>query len=415
MAGKFFYIARDRSGNKITGIESASSQDEVASRLQAKDLVVINIITDIHDRVAEFQGGAESRKIRFQHKHFNVTSDDLTLFCRQLATLLGAGVTIMKSLNIISQQVSSNKLYKTIKLIEQDMTAGLSLHKAMERHPDVFTSLWVNLTESGEASGNLAMVLGRLASYLERDAAFRGKIISALIYPAILMCVGLGALLFMTIKIIPTFAELFKGFNTELPAITVALIGVSEFLRNYFLLIIISVIAAIYLFRQYIKTQEGRRSFEELLFRVPGAGQFFRTLTVERFTSEMSTMIESGVPILYALEIAEKSVDSLVLGEIIKSIKNDVREGKPIAQALDKSGFFDPMAVQMVAIGEEIGELSNMFKRLNVFYQEFIETALTRFTSLFEPIMLVFVGAIIALLVMGMFLPIFKLAGVGAG
>lgn len=415
MGGKFFYIARDRSGNKVTGIESASTSEEVASRLQAKDLVVINVIADTQERVSEINVAGQPKKIRIQHKHYNVTADDLTLFCRQLATLLGAGVTIMKALDIISQQVSSTKLYKTIKMVEQNMSAGLSLHKAMEKHPDVFSSLWINLTESGEASGNLAMVLTRLATYLERDAAFRNKIISALIYPAILMCVGIGALLFMTIKIVPTFAELFKGFDIELPFITLMLIGVSEFLRKYFLVMIVGAAAVIYFFRQYIRTPLGRMSFERFLFRLPVIGEFFRTLIIERFTSEMATMVESGVPILYALEICEKSVDSMMLGEIINSIKNEVREGKPIAQALDRSGFFDPMAVQMIAIGEEIGELSNMFKRLNVFYQEFIETALTRFTSMFEPIMLVFVGGIIALLVIGMFMPIFKLAGVGGG
>jgi type IV pilus assembly protein PilC len=408
---RFSYLARDYKGEKVSGTEDAVSQEEMIGRLQGRNLLVISV-------TPEDKGGAKGEigaKVKVQIRHHGIKSEDLMLFCRQLATLLGAGVTILKSLDIISQQVSSRKLYNIIKDLQKNMEAGLSLHEAMAKHPQVFSSLWINLVESGEASGNLALILTRLAGYLERMAAFKSKVISALIYPLILLCASLGALLFLTLKIIPTFAELFKGFKTELPVLTKGLVSASYFLRKYLLLIIVGVGVFGFLMRRYIKTKDGRRKYETLLLKLPVAGDFFRALLVERFSSEMSTLVESGVPILYSLEIAEHSVGNLVVADIIREIKENVREGKPLSVPLEKSGFFEPMVVQMIAIGEEIGELSQMFKKINTFYQELVETFLTRVTALFEPLMLVFMALVIGIMVVGMFLPIFQLAQISGG
>ena len=403
---KFSYIARNYKGEKVTGVEEASGQEEVIGRLQSRNLLVVSIISD---EKADTKSGI-SAKVKIQTRHYGISRDDLVLFCRQLATLLGAGVTILKSLDIISQQVSSKKLYNVIKDLQKNMEAGLSLHETMAKHPHVFSELWVNLVESGEASGNLALILNRLASYLERIAAFRNKIISALIYPVILMTAAIGALLFLSLKIIPTFAELFKGFGTELPALTKAIVAVSYFLRKYLLVMFIAVAVLGYIIRGYIRTNDGRKRYEKLLLSLPVIGKFFHGLLVERFSSEMSTLVESGVPILYSLEIAEHSVNNFVLADIIRGIKENVRQGKPLSQPLEASRFFDPMVIQMVTVGEEIGELSQMFKKINAFYQEYVETFLTRITTMFEPIMLIFMAFIIGIMVIGMFLPIFQIA-----
>ncbi|TBR15249.1 type II secretion system F family protein, partial [bacterium] len=288
-----------------------------------------------------------------------------------------------------------------------------TFHEAMAKHPKVFSELWINLVESGEASGNLAVVLERLANYLERLEEFKKKIISSLIYPALLFTAGMGALLFMTMKIIPTFAQLFEGFNIKLPLLTQMLLVFSNFIRKYALVMIAGAWIGIYLFRQYIKTNEGRRRFEKFCFDMPVMGDFFKAMIVERYSSEMSTLLESGVPILYSLEITEHSVGNLIVADIIRKVKESVRDGKPLSQPMEKSGFFEPMVVQMVAIGEEIGELPNMFRRINTFYQGVVETFLIRFTALFEPLMLVFMGAVIGLMVVGIFLPIFQIANVG--
>jgi type IV pilus assembly protein PilC len=409
---KFFYIARDKAGKKDTGVIEGPDQEDVIGRLQAKELLVVSIFPEHKAEVSDGAVDAATKRKR-RWKHYGINNDDLVVLCRQLATLLGAGVTILKSIEIIAQQVSSRRLYNVIKDLGKNMEAGLSFHAAISKYPAIFSELWVNLVESGEASGNLAMVLSRLATYLERNAAFKRKLISAVIYPVILMLAGLAALFFLTFKIIPTFAELFKGFDIALPLLTRILIAVSAFLKKNLLIITGLVIFIAWFTRKYIKTKSGRRKFEEFLFRLPMFGDFYKALVVERFSSGMSTMIESGVPILYSLQITERSVSNLVLSDIIRGIKESVRDGKPLSQPLEKSDFFEPMVVQMVRIGEEIGELPDMFKKINVFYQEYVETFLTRFTSMFEPLMLLFMGVVIGIMVIGMFLPIFQIAQIG--
>ncbi len=409
---RFFYIARDKSGKKDTGVIEAANQDEAVSRLQAKNLIIVSVFPEHKESITGI-GPEAIAKRRHGPKHYRIKSEDLVTFCRQLATLLGAGVTILKSLDIISQQVASRRLYNILKDLEKSMEAGLSFHAAIAKHPGIFSELWINLAESGEASGNLAMVLNRLASYLERNEAFKRKVISALMYPAILMLAGIGALLFLTFKIIPTFAELFAGFDIPLPFLTQVLVIISTFLRKNIIIILGIAAFTFWFLRKYLKTPTGRREFEKFLFKVPMVGEFFRGLIVERFSSGMSTLIESGVPILYSLQISEQTVANTVVSGIIRNIKEQVRDGKPLSQPLEASGFFDPMLVQMVRIGEEIGELADMFKKINVFYQEYVETFLTRFTALFEPIMLLFMGVVIGVMIIGMFLPIFQIAQLG--
>lgn len=410
--GRFYYTAWDKSGTKISDSEEAANEEELLIRLQAKTYIVSSIEPEKVEPRPQASGEA-IKKSDFKPKHNRVSSDDLVLFCRQLATLLGAGVTILKSLDIISKQVASRKLHNVILELRKNMEGGLTLHESMSKFPDVFSELWVNLAESGVASGNLAIVLNRLASYLERNAEFKKKIISALIYPSILMAVGLIALLFLTIKIIPTFAEIFASFNITLPLITRILIFFSSTLRKYFLIVIGLSIVGFFMFRAFAKTKNGRKKIESFKFSLPVFGDFFRGMVIERFSSEMSTLVESGVPILYSLDITEHSVDNLTMAEIIRQIKEDVRQGRPLSKPLERSGFFEPMVVQMVSIGEEIGELPQMFKRINTFYQSYVETFLTRFISLFEPLVLVFMGIIIGIMVIGMFLPIFQLTQIG--
>ncbi len=411
---KFFYTARDGAGKKVTGVEEAVSQDDLIARLQTRKLIILNVGRETQEDLGAFKlGRTYATKLRF--KHNAIKNDDLVVFCRQLATLLGAAVTILKSLDTISQQVASRKLHFLIRDLMKSMEAGLSFHEALAKHPRTFSELWINLVEVGEASGNLASVLNRLASYLERDAVFRRKVISALIYPIILFVAAMGALLFLTIKIVPTFADLFKGFNIELPILTLMLLGVSDFIKRFFLVIVALVIAASLLFRAYVKTKEGRLAFEHFKFGLPVFGEFYRALIVERFSSGMSTLIESGVPILYSLEITEHSVNNAVMAGILHRLKDEVREGKSLSQTLEKSRFFEPMVIQMVAVGEEVGDLPQMFKRINAFYQEYTETFLIRFTTMFEPLMLLFMGLVIGVMVIGMFLPIFQIATISGG
>ncbi|MBL7081266.1 MAG: type II secretion system F family protein [Candidatus Omnitrophica bacterium] len=414
----FTYVVRDAAGKRLTGQEEGITQEEIVARLQGRSLTVISVRPLRTAKTAQkaISAGPSYGPGRFKTKiHNKVSVSDRVIFCRQLATLLGAGVTILEALTIISRQISSRQLANVLSDLKKNMEAGLSLHEAMARHPKVFSDLWVNLVESGEASGNLATILSRLSTYLERDAQFRSKITSALIYPMLLMTVGVGALFFLTIKIIPTFAQLFTSFEMELPFLTQVLITTSSIMRRFFLVFIIGAGVLIYLGRLYLQRPEGKHAFENFLFKLPVFGLFFRSLTVERFTSGMATLVESGVPILYALEISERSVGSVVVADIVRNIKEQVRQGRSLNQPMEASGFFEPMVVEMVTIGEEVGDLAGMFRKVNMFYQEYVETFLTRFTSMFEPIMLVFMGLIIGIMVLGMFLPIFQISQIARG
>jgi len=245
--------------------------------------------------------------------------------------------------------------------------------------------------------------------------AWLSHTVGILIYPIILMTVGIGALFFLTIKIIPTFANLFASFKMDLPVLTKGLIAVSAFIRKYILFLILGVIVLVFFIRGYINKPEGKKRYEGLLLRLPVMGDFFHNLLIERFSSGMATLIESGVPILYSLDISERSIGNLVMADVIREVKKEVSQGRSMSIPMEKTDFFEPMVVQMVRIGEEIGDLAGMLKKINSFYQEYVETFLARFTAMFEPIMLVFIGGIIGIMVVGMFLPIFQISQMGGG
>jgi type IV pilus assembly protein PilC len=237
--------------------------------------------------------------------------------------------------------------------------------------------------------------------------------VSAMVYPAILFGVAVIAILIFLTKIIPTFGNLFKGFDIEMPLLTRMMLGVSDAIQKWSGVTLAGGFVFFLLFRQFIRTSFGKQQFDTVKLKIPIFGNLVRTIAIEHFTSEMSTLIESGVPILYALEISERTSGNKVLEGILRDVKNAVRSGKTISEPLEKSGFFPPMVVQMIGIGEEIGELSDMLKKIAIFYEAQIETFINRFTVIIEPVMLVFMGGIIGLMVVSMFLPIFSIANIG--
>ncbi len=407
---KFSYICRRSTGEKEVGVLEGPSQDDVVAQLQKKGLFVTSIIPfDVGKREAVFAKEGKPL-VRKQFSHGRITSNDLVLFARQLAMLLSAGVSLLRSLDVISKQVDSKKLFDVIAQVRQDMEGGHTLRDSIAKFPDIFSPLWINLIETGEASGNLPTVLERLAYYLDEAAGFRRKIISALMYPAILLFISISAVLFFIIKIVPTFAKILTSFGVTLPLATRIVIGMSNFLTRKFYLFVLIIGGLVYGIRKLSKRPPFDRILEEMKFKLPVFGDFFRYILLERFATTMSILIESGVPILYALEISERSTGSMKMAESIEYIKKSVKEGRSMASPMEKSAFFTPMIVQMVAIGEEIGELSNMLKRIAKYYQDYLETFVTRLATIFEPIMIVFIGIVIGSLVISIFLPIFSLA-----
>lgn len=410
---KFEYSARTKQGKKESGVVDVPSEDDLVLRLQTQGLIVTRVVP--FDKKTPFsaessQSSSSSRKRKFRRG--GVKLYDLVFFSRQLATLLDSGVTIHKALSAFLKQADSLQLYEIVRQAKDDVEGGLTLKEALAKHPKVFSDLWVHLIESGEASGNLPLVLDRLAQFLEMQANFRRKIVSALIYPIILFVVAIGAMVFFIIKIVPTFSGIFLTLGAELPLITRILIQVSHIVRKGFLPVLGILGLFYFLFRQFIKTHSGKHTLDIFKLRLPIFGNFFKVLAVERFTSEMATMIEGGVPILYALEISERSVGNTVLEGIISDVKTNVREGKPLSELMEKTDFFEPMVIQMIAVGEEVGELAKMFKRVSQFYDEYLETFVGRFATIFEPVMLVFMGGIIGVMVVALFMPIFSVVQV---
>lgn len=398
---QFIYRARDKQGKESQATEEAATQEELIARLQKKGLLV----TSIYRREP-----AERKVVLSMPLHLKVTLDDMIIFARQLATMLDAGVTLLKSLDVLTRQIESRILLKAVQQIRHDIAAGSTFRDALAKHPGIFSPYWIQMVETGEASGALPLALAQLADYLETAAAIRRKITASLVYPAVLISIALVALTIFTVWIIPIFSRVFAGFNMELPVFTRMVIAFSGLVRRYLLLWVGSAVALGYLINQYIHTQAGRWQFDYLKFKIPVLSSLFQRIAIERFASGLGTLIESGVPIVYGLDIVSKFLGNRIVERAVVEVRESVRQGKGMAGPLEKSGVFTPMVVQMVSVGEEIGELGKMLKKASEFYRERISTTLSKIVSLIEPAVLVLMGIMVGILVISMFLPIFQLA-----
>ncbi len=417
---KYNYTAISKDGKKHTTTGEAENQEALLDRLQSQGFTVTSINPLKIEPLREDKVSGEAQltptlagvriKARQTKTHARVKLVDLVLFSRQLATMLGAGVTLLRCLETISLQIQSRGLLKAVEGIKKDVESGRSFSNSLADYPQVFSKLWANLAEAGEASGNLPIVLERLANYLEERAAFRTKVISAMVYPLILAAASILAILFFTIVIIPKFFSIFEAFQIEPPLITQALIILSNFLRHGIIFIIIGVIFLALMLRAWFNTAAGRRFFDSLGLQLPLLGEVIQAIQIERFASGISMLLESGVPILYSLEISQHSLDNVLMQDAVAATKESVRSGQTLHQPMQKSGLFPAMVTQMIAIGEEIGELPKMFKKVSFYYQQFLETFVIRLTVSLEPAMIIVMGVVIGTMVIAMYLPIFQIA-----
>ncbi len=414
---KFSYVVKDKEGKSYKNIMEAPSQQAAVDRLQKMDYFVVGI----HElSISAPPITARRDKINFKptkkFTHSNVKLEDMLTFSRQLATMLESGVTLTRSLDVILTQVESKKLNDALVKVKASIEQGASLSSSLAQHPKIFNPFWVSLMEVGEASGTIPTVLNKLSYYLEQQAAFRSTIISGIIYPAILFCVAMGAISFFAFFVGPKFEAIFAQMKVKLPLITVILLSSFNFIKTHALIIFFSFVGVIIAVKQFIKTYQGRLLFEKFLFSMPVMGKIFRLIIVERFAAQMSILIDAGVPILYALDITERLVDNNTCALIVSQIKDGVRKGELLVEPMERSGFFPPMCIQMIMVGEETGEVSKMLKHVSAYYQGIVETFMKRFATIVEPFMLVFMGGIIGVIVIAMFLPMFdivKLGGAG--
>lgn len=411
----FIYKIREKSGkNLVTGQAEAKDAESLINQLQEKGYIVIEVNPNLR------QGGRKESGITSSHLtvsiekgrkfHHRIKLDDITLFARQLSTLLEAGVTLLRALEIIQEQLNSRKLYLITEQIRNNISSGLTFRDALAKHPKVFSDFWVNLVETGEASGHLSVALNHMAKHLESKGELQRKVLSALMYPMVLVVVITVVLSVFLLKIVPIFEGLYAGFNVSLPPLTQLVITASKIMRTNFLIIFFSIAGFYFLAYKYIHTPQGRWNFDKYILKVPVLGSLIHQLAISRFADGLSTLVRSGVPILFALDIVSKATGNKVVEKAIEEVRFSVKEGKSMAEPLKKTGYFPPIIVQMVSVGEEVGELGQMLDKVYLYYEERISAALSRLTALFEPVMLVVMGTVVGILVVSMYLPIFNLA-----
>jgi type IV pilus assembly protein PilC len=405
---KFFVTARTEQGKPHSSVVDAVDKSSAVNIVQTQGLFVISaqLLEDIRKGPAHQTSSGKGKKFT----HTGISLQDVVVFAKQLGTMIEAGVPLLKSLTVIADQVDSQKFSVVLEQVKLDVEQGQTFSKALAKHPQVFGQFWVCLVEVGEASGTMPQVLKKLTEYMEEVEKFRSQIIGAMIYPAVLLTVCCCAILAFALFIGPTFKKIFHDMGLQLPGITTFMLAFFDFLKTKFLFIIGGIVGLVMFFRSYVKTPAGRWQFETAMFNLPVLGPIIRLVVIEKFTSQMSVLVESGVPILYALEISERLVDNAVCGEVIKSIREAVKEGKLLADPMEKSGFFPAMTVQMIRVGEETGELAKMLGHVAVYYKSQVEEFMRRISTIIEPVMLVFMGAIMGTMVVSMFLPILTLS-----
>jgi len=301
---------------------------------------------------------------------------------------------------------------RIINKIRQDIEGGASFSESIAKEKNVFSPLFINMSKAGEASGTLDEILDRVASYLEKTSNLQKKIKSAMVYPAVVVTMAIGITLFLLIRVIPVFKEIYSGFGAALPGPTLALITVSDFIRHYFYIALIAAAIFIFALIRIAKTTKGRYFFDRLKLRLPIFGTLLRKVAVSNFTRTLSTLVKSGVPILNSLDIVGKTSGNVVVEKAVIDVRNNVRDGENIAEPLARSGIFPPMVVRMIGVGEKAGALEKMLTKISDFYDAQVDAAVTGLTSMIEPLIIAFLGIVIGTIVVCMFLPIFKISEV---
>jgi type IV pilus assembly protein PilC len=398
----FRYSAKDNTGRVIGGVIEADNDAMVVDRLRDMGFFITNL-----ERTVERADILQS----FQSL-LGIGLKDLAIFSRQFATMVNAGLSLVRTLTILEQQSTNKRLKEIVAQVRVDVEGGRPLSDSMARHPKAFSALYVNMVKAGETGGVLDEVLNRVATYLEKEQQLRSKIRSAMVYPILLTFAALGGLFFMTIVILPQFENLFKeiGAGGTLPLPTQIAMAASVAIRRYWYVIFAVMAVATYVLRRYLQTPGGRARYDRFKLKMPVLGDLNRKIVVARFTRTLGTLIASGVPIMQSLEVVAKAIDNAVIGDAVDAVRASIREGQTIAIPLQFSGVFPPMVVQMAKVGEETGALEQMLQKVADFYDVEVETMVASLTSLLEPILIIFMGVIVGAMVISLYLPIFQLA-----
>ena len=400
---KYIFKARTPAGKEISDVIEASSPAEVIEKLRNLKYFVI----EVKQQKESFLKNIVS-KIPFLKK--KVKSSEITIFSRQLATLVSSGIQLVQGLSILEEQFESPTFRKIIRAIRSDIEAGVSISEAIGRHPDVFSELYVGMIHAGEVGGILDQVLDRLATYLESSEALKSKIKSAMMYPIIVTIVAIGAAIIMLTMVVPRFAALFAEMGAKLPAPTLMLVNISNFLKKWIWLFVLVGVAAVIIFRRIYKTSyKFALKVDSMLLKLPIFGDVIRKTVIARVTRTLGTLLHAGVPILQALETVAKTAGNKLVERTILEARDAIREGERVAEPFKKSDVFPPMVIQMIAVGEETGALDTMLAKIADFYDREVSDAVEGLAGVIEPLIIVFLAVVVGGMVVAMYLPMFEI------
>jgi type IV pilus assembly protein PilC len=400
MPTSYAYKVRDREGKMAAGSMEAENEEAVVTRLRQLGYAPISIEAE--------KGAGLKTEVRLPGTG-RVKLKDLAVFSRQFATMINSGLSLLRALTILGEQTSNRRLGDVIVQVRAEVEKGTSLSAAMARHPKVFNRLYVSMVRAGEIGGFLDQVLVKVAETFEKEVALRGKIRSAMTYPVVVFAMVIMIVAAMLIFIVPTFENLYVSLGGTLPLPTRMLMGASQLLRRFFLVVVLAVVALVFLFRRWKASQKGRYQWDKFKLKVKVFGPLFHKSALSRFSRTLATLIRSGVPILQALEIVGETVNNQVISRAVRDVQDSVREGESLATPLSKHAAFPAMVVQMMAVGEETGALDTMLSKVADFYDQEVEAAVASLTSMIEPILIAVMGAAVGGMVIALYMPLFNI------
>ncbi|MGZ8431590.1 MAG: type II secretion system F family protein [Candidatus Deferrimicrobiaceae bacterium] len=401
---KFMWEGKTRVGGTMTGEIEAPNEAFVIAQLRRQQIVPVKVKTKPRDL-----------RIRLPWQRGKVSKKELAVFTRQFATMIDAGLPLVQCLDILGMQQENDGFKKVILRVKEDVESGSTFADALGKHPRVFDDLFVNLVSAGEVGGILDTILARLAAYIEKAMKLGKQIKSAMVYPSTILAVAVIVTVVLLLYVIPIFGNMFADFGQALPVPTQIVLALSGYTRKYFLVFIMFIVLVVFAIRWYHRQETGRRNIDRLLLRMPILGDLIRKIAVARFARTLATMVASGVPILEGMDIVAKSAGNKIIEEAVMKARTSISEGKTISEPLAESKVFPIMVTQMIGVGEATGALDAMLTKVADFYDDEVDAAVGALTSLLEPMLMIFLGVVIGGLVIAMYLPIFKLAGVVGG
>ena len=407
---RFNYVAKDAAGNEQRGVVEAKDMAEAQLVLRQNNLTPRSLVPAAKEK----KGGAMNLELKLPKflRSTRVKNKDLTILTRQLATLVESGLPLLRGLRILAKQSTVPALKDVLQGMCESVEGGATFSDALAQHPKVFDNLYVNMTRAGEAAGSLEISLARLAEFLEKAQKIKSKVKAAMTYPIVVLCVALGLTGFMMVAVIPKFEKLFKdmlGPDAKMPAVTQFVINVSNNFINYAVPIAIGVVLLVFACRMVNKTKWGNMFFDRIKLKLPGFGELIRKSSIGRTTRTLGTLMQSGVPVLQALDIVRDTSGNAVIAKAYQDIHDAVKEGENMTPSMEASKQFPPMVVSMVDVGEETGSLPDMLTRVATTYDGEVDDAVNAMTSIIEPIMIVFLAGIVGTIVIAMFSPLMGL------